>query len=39
MMEAMWETTKMNKVRETMTTTMGTLTEETPPRTETPRGT
>ena len=39
MMEAMWETTRMNKMRETMTTTMGTLREVTPPRIETPRDT
>ena len=37
MMEAMRETTRMNKVGEARTTTMGTLREETPPRIETPR--
>ena len=35
----MSETIRMNKVGETMTTTMGTLREETPPRLETPRDT
>ena len=39
MMEAMWETTRMNKVGETMTTTMGTLREETQQKIEISRDT